>query len=152
MPRAYHPVTIVDTDDSAVMSIVEQCADRFHRLNGVAPQIITAADMKGIEYDRFRAAYTRAWLWDLVPTTVERILYYDWDIIPVRPLGAPPKGRFAAVLGPGVGHMRKVFDFVRKTGVFFNAGLFLAERSTRPIFEGTPRRNQMCDTGEESSM
>lgn len=137
MDKSIHPVTIAETDDPEAMAVVRRVAARFEKLNGAAPQIITGEDIKHIEHKN--ASYVRAWLWDLVPGDVEMIFYYDWDMLPVRSLDRPltyqDVGKFAAVRGMGTAHMKKVFPFLKKTDMYFNAGMFVAHRSTRPVFD-----------------
>ena len=137
MDKSIYPVTIAETNDHEAMAVVRRTADRFERLNGVAPRIFTGADIKHIEHRG--ASFTRAWIWDLVPSHVEMVLYYDWDMLPVLPLDRPLTyqdiGQFAAVHGPGAPYMGNVFPFIKKTGVYFNAGLFVAHRSTKPVFD-----------------
>jgi len=137
MDKSIYPVTIAETDDHEAMAVVRRAAKRFEQLNGVAPRIFTGADIKHIEHKS--ASFVRAWIWDLVPQDVEMVLYYDWDMLPAqaldRPLTYQDVGQFAAVHGSGAAHMGNVFPFIKKTGVYFNAGLFVAHRSTRPVFE-----------------
>jgi len=130
----YYPVTIAITDDGFVRTVVSRSADRFKQLNGARPRIMTSPP-KGAPAG-IHPAYYKAWLWDVVPDDVDRIMFIDYDMVPVKALGDLPDCAFAAVqahasLQPAM----DVYPFFRKSKIYFNTGLFLAHRSTRPIFE-----------------
>jgi len=145
MDKSIYPVTIAATDDLEALAVVRRAADRFEKLNGVAPRILTDSDFAHIDHRHL--AFMGAWLWDLVPREVMTILYYDWTMLPVRPLDRPltyqDVGEFAAVPCPDAARMKSTFPFLKKTDLYFNTGLFVAHRSTKPIFD---RLKAFCST------
>ena len=110
------PITVAVTGSPDALKVVRRAADRFERLNGTAPIVITSADVAKVEdfslNDQRAAAL---WLWEFVPDDVMTILYYSWEVIPARPLEDGYFGKFASV-----------------TDV---PGLFVAHRDTKPVFD-----------------
>jgi len=130
----YFPIMLAITDDGFKRSVVSRIADRFGKLNGVRPRVITSPP-PGVPEDVHPTFY-KAWLWDIVPDRVDRIMFMDWDVLPVRPLGEIPDCSFGACRGySDIGPVSKYLPFIRETGLFFNAGLFLAGEVTRPLFD-----------------
>jgi len=111
-------------------------AARFETLNGRAVTIIRKDDLPQ-EAQLCYPAYAKAWLWDVVPATTERILFLDFDIVPLRKLPDLPAALFAAVPDtPGyVDQMRAMYPHFARTRHVFNAGFFVAHRDTRSCFE-----------------
>lgn len=129
---------IAITDNAFARSVVSRAADRFGRLNGVRPRIITSPP-RGAPRGVHQGFY-KAWLWDVVPERVDRIMFMDFDIIPVRPLGDVPDCEFGACMGhSGLPNISRNLPFIRETGMYFNSGMFLANKSTRPIFDRVKR-------------
>ena len=130
----YLPVMIAITDDGFARSVISRAADRFGKLNGARTYVITTPP-RGAPTDVHPSFY-KAWLWDMVPENVDRIMFMDFDIIPIRPLGELPDCEFGACMGySGLPAISKCLPFIQKTGMYFNAGMFLAHRSTRPVFD-----------------
>ena len=130
----FFPIIIAITDDGFARSVISRAADRFGRLNGVRPRVITTPP-PGAPTDVHPAFY-KAWLWDMVPDSVNRIMFMDFDIIPVRSLGDIPDCEFGACMGhSGLPGLSKCSPFIRQTETYFNSGMFLAHRSTRPVFD-----------------
>jgi len=126
------------TDDAFARSVISRSADRFGELNGVRPRIITSPP-PGAPRD-VHAGFYKAWLWDVVPERVDRIMFMDFDIIPVRSLGDIPDCEFGACMGhSGLPYISRNLPFIRDTGMYFNSGMFLASKSTRPIFDRVKR-------------
>ena len=110
--------------------------DRFEALNNRRVFVVRAADLPA-EALSGHATYAKLWLWDAVPKTTERILYFDYDVVFVRPLPALPDVPFAACPDAQRYVEQRLEEHVlfQESGNYFNAGLFLAHRSTRPVFE-----------------
>jgi hypothetical protein len=85
--------------------------------------------------------WARAWAWDFVPDSVDRLLYVDADVYPLLPFPPFPDADFAAVLdipGTRTGEL----PFLHQQGVpledcrrYFNAGVMLSRRASRPLFD-----------------
>ena len=117
-----------------MQSLVERSADRFEKLNGIRPHIITERPPSYPHQGYL--GYAKAWLWDMVPSDVERVLFMDFDVIPISPLGDIPDCEFGAALATSsLPIASDIFPFIRSSGIYFNTGVFLARRSTRPAFE-----------------
>lgn len=113
----------------------EWVVTRFELLNGAAVQVIRRQDLPQ-SVDLVQPQYLKAWLWDLVPAATQRILFLDFDIIPLRPLPEMPDVPFIA--SPDVhwydARMRAMYPSLAD-GHYFNAGFFVAHRDTQPCFE-----------------
>lgn len=111
-------------------------ADRFKVLNGKEMLVLHREDLPE-EALAGHPAYAKAWLWDVVPDDTERILFLDFDVVPLRPLPALPDAQFIAVPDAAyfVNHMRAQYPFFAKTRYVFNSGFFVAHRDTQPCFE-----------------
>jgi hypothetical protein len=110
--------------------------DRFEMLNGRHVHLVRKADLP----DAARAvhpSYVKAWLWDLVPIDTQRILYMDYDVVPLRSLPEIPDAPFVAAPDAQEYVDRRAVEYplIAMTGRYFNAGLFVARRDTRPLFE-----------------
>jgi len=142
----YHPV-ILHTVDNRPQSIVHAhaSADRFEKLNGVRPQVVTRADI-GVSVNKY---WYCAWVWDVVPEDAEYILCIDSKVLPVRSLPELPDLKFAAItdrhdrVDQGMANSK----LIRQTGKYFQMHVFFAHRDTRPAFEelktlvGAPKYN-----------
>lgn len=134
MPLDYLPVTLAV--DHPHPELAQWVADRFEVLNGHTMQIIQRNDIPAIAQD-VHPQYMKAWLWDIVPETTQRILFMDWDIIPLRQLPEIPDVPFAAAPDDQMFIDRRVVDYpaIKATGTYFNAGFFIARRDTQSVFD-----------------
>lgn len=110
-------------------------ARRFERLNGVCPQKITYEDAKQLNCPI--DDWVAAWVWDLVPSTVDRVLYLSHVIVPVLPFGEIPTTDFGAVQSV-VYHERRMmrsYPILDKAGMTYDTTLFLVHRRLRPMFD-----------------
>jgi len=111
-------------------------AERFEALNNKKVLVVHAEDLP--EEALFgQPTYAKAWLWDVVPKYVQRMLYFDYDIVPLRALPDIPDVPFAAVPDAQwyVDKLRAMYPFFEKTRHAFNGGFFMARRDTRPCFD-----------------
>ena len=108
-------------------------ADRFQQLNGIPAYVLTD---HVVQFDQLRSPqWVKAFVWEFVGDEVERIIWFDADVVPIHPLGDLPDASFAAVL-----------DMPATTGVdpfiyegeafrpYFNSGFFIAGRESEPVF------------------
>jgi lipopolysaccharide biosynthesis glycosyltransferase len=131
-------VTLSTNEDDQVKSVVMRAAERFEVLNGIRPRIIREADMLEIGDPALASPkFAKCYLWDLMPDSVDRILYYDRDIVPMRALGELPDADFAAA--PDIDQVlergKTLWPLFQQTRFYFNSGLMLARRNTRPVFD-----------------
>lgn len=130
----YHPVILhtIDVRDRAVVHAYA-AADRFEKLNGVRPQVVTRNDI-GVTVNKYWYA---AWLWDVVPKTAEYILCMDSKVLPMRALPELPELKFAAAMDrhDRVNQGMTRSAVIRETGKYFQMHVFVAHRDTQPVFE-----------------
>jgi hypothetical protein len=134
MPVDYLPVML--SVDHPHPEIEAWVAARFAALNKKKVLVVGRADLPK-EALLGHPTYAKAWLWDVVPEDVQRILFLDFDVVPLRPLPEIPDASFVAVPDAQwyVDRMRSMYPFIAKTRHVFNAGFFVARRDTRSVFE-----------------
>jgi hypothetical protein len=130
---SYLPVTL--SVDHPHPELEQWVADRFEALNGKKMLVLRREDMPE-EALTGHPSYAKSWLWDVVPSDTQRILFMDFDIVPLRPMPEIPDVPFAAVPDAQwcVDEMRSKYPFFAKTRYVFNAGFFVARRDTRDCF------------------
>ena len=111
-----------------VMGCIKVIADRFTRLNNIPVRIIVESDVKDVTL--VLPEFARYYAWQLVPKDTERIIYFDYDILPVRKLPMLPNSDFAAIR-----EKSKLADYAMETTpvlneakLYFNTGFFIAGR------------------------
>jgi lipopolysaccharide biosynthesis glycosyltransferase len=110
-------------------------AERFEMLNGRKVRIIRREDLPP-EALRSHAQYAKGWLWDVVPAGTERILYFDFDIVPLRPLPELPDDPFIAVPDGREYVAERTAEHPFFEGrSYFNSGFFVARSDTCHIFD-----------------
>ena len=137
-PADYYPVTISTNETPQIHDVVERAAARFKQLNGHEVRVIREADLWDVEKAKYLAhpRLAKTLLWDLIPSWVDCIFYYDRDVIPMRPLGKVPDCEFGAVPEDGaLGGARDIWPLFRRTGLYFNSGVLVANRSSREVFD-----------------
>jgi len=127
----YHPVTIAIGD--TFRELVQITGDEFERLNGIRPQVITDEDVKGIDYGV--PHFIKAWLWDLVPKNVDRVLFLDADVLPVKPIDSIMDVPFAAVMDIGKKWRMHGIRILVRSDIYVNTGVFIATRETQEVFD-----------------
>jgi len=110
--------------------------ERFERLNNRKVFIVTK-EMLPKEALLGHPAYAKAWLWDVLPDTVDRFLFLDYDVVPMRSLPEIPDVPFVAVpdVQWWINTMKKRYPLFAKTQKYFNSGFFVARRDTRTCFD-----------------
>lgn len=134
MPADYLPVMF--SMDHPHPELEQWIADRFEKLNGKRVHIVRRGDLPK-EAQNVRSIYTRPWLWDVLPDDVQNVLVFDYDVVPLRPIPELPDVPFAAAPDSQryVEERSVEFPTIATSGLYFNAGLFMAHRSTRLIFD-----------------
>lgn len=129
----YLPVML--SIDHPYPELEEWTAKRFELLNDKPVKIVRREDLPEealVGYPH----YGKAWIWDILPAGVERILFFDYDCIPMRALPEMPDVKFAAVPDAQwfVDKMRAMYPHFAKTRYVFNSGFWMAHRDTRQCF------------------
>ena len=111
-------------------------ADRFKLLNGQRVHVIHKDELPEVART-VHVSYAKAWLWDVVPADTQRILFMDYDIIPLHSLPEIPDAPFVAAPEAQEYTDRRAVEYpiIAASGRYFNAGFFVERRDTRPIFE-----------------
>lgn len=135
----YTPVVISTNEEPWLSDLVRRSAERFRRLNGREVFIVTdevlARSPRAAALAHPRLAKTL--IWELIDSNVDRIVYYDRDILPVAPLGDLPDCLFAAAPDRPVGLdvAKRHWPFFKRSNFYFNSGFFVARRESRPVFD-----------------
>ena len=118
-----------------VLQLVKRMIKRFERINHMPVHLIHGLNLKG----EFLSgpAYAKYHAWQKVSSDIERIVYLDCDMIPLRPLPELPAADFAAApdLQTRTDCVTEHWPLIRRAGTYFNAGFFVATRKTEKIFE-----------------
>lgn len=115
---------------------VRRVANRFEKLNEIPVKILRNRDLGGtyLSYPTFG----RYHMWRLVPPDTETIVYFDYDILPLRPLPKLPSEDLAAVPGnpEQVADVKKYWPIFRRNAEmdYFNSGLLVLTRKTEKLF------------------
>ncbi|MCK6376013.1 MAG: hypothetical protein L6Q69_18205 [Zoogloea sp.] len=82
-------------------------------------------------------AWVKAFIWDFVPEHVERLVWVDADAVCIRPFGTLPGAAFSAVedCDSTFKGERKKLTPVNECDRYFNSGLFVCTRQSRPVFD-----------------
>lgn len=121
--------------EPSLVEIVRRIAERFERLNNMEVRVIVDQDLSG----KFLSSsyYAKYHAWKQVPSDIERIIYLDTDMLPLRPLPELPDVDFAAAP-----ERKEIYDecsaawpIIQRTGTYFNAGMLIATRKAEHIFQ-----------------
>lgn len=127
--------------DVMYQQIAEVLAERFQDLNGIEAMAIDPMKAPNLE----DVAWIKAWVWDLVPSDVGRVIWFDANILPllsVTDLLVPSYDYpFAAVEASPEVRQEATWKLeeVRSCLYYFCTSMFVARRVTRPIFEDVKR-------------
>lgn len=113
---------------------VQQVAERFKRLNKMPVRVIHDGDLPGVYLAN--GHWARYYAWDIVPSDVERIIYMDTDMLPLRALPELPDVDFAAPTDYDTtkNMVLNSVPYLKEKGIYFNSGFFIATRKTRKAF------------------
>ncbi len=122
--------------DGSFQPIAESFAHRFAEINGVEAIAIDPLDAPALD----DPSWVKAFLWDLVPKSVDRIIWFDCDCIPIAPvmdLFPNSDYPFGAVgdIPESITEAMRHYPDAKKCKYYFNAGFFFARRVTQPLFE-----------------
>jgi len=123
--------------------IVERAVKRFSALNPI--NVINISEQQIASLDIPSAHWVKAYLWDFVDNSVNTIIWFDADIIPIQTLSTYSSIGFSACLEPN----KKVAKAVQERFLIrnvFNTGFFIADRSSQQSFERlkTKRKDKPC--------
>lgn len=127
--------------DVMYQQIAEDLAKRFQDLNDIEALAIdpmNAPSLKDI-------SWIKAWVWDLVPSDVGRVIWFDVNTVPLLPIDdllTPSYDYpFAAVEASPEVRQEATWKLeeVRSCLYYFCTSMFVARRVTRPIFEDVKR-------------
>lgn len=126
--------------DGLFLGVVQQIAERFQRLNGMPLRVLGVNDApEGL----WNGSWIKPWLWDILPSNVDRVIWFDADIVPVNPMMdiLPESGNFCAVMDVESTKQRmdEVATELRPVKDYFNAGFFVASRAVHPAFNRAKR-------------
>jgi len=122
--------------DGLLQPIAEGSARRFAELNGIEALAIDPLDAPPLE----DPTWVKAFLWDLVPKSVDRIIWFDCDCIPIAPvMDLFPRSDYPFGAVPDIpestAEAMRHYPEAKKCKYYFNAGFFFARRVTQPLFE-----------------
>jgi len=122
--------------DHPYPDLLKWAVERFEVLNGKQVLVVTR-DMMPKEALAGVTSYSKAWIWDLAPKNTTRILFWDFDMIPLRPLPEIPDVAFASVADYQLwaDRLAAVYPFFARTKKYFNSGFFVARKDTQPYFD-----------------
>jgi lipopolysaccharide biosynthesis glycosyltransferase len=115
--------------------------NRFNRLAAMIDdgfQCVNANDL--LPWDRIKDhRFCKSHLWDVLPASVDRIMWFDCDCFQVRPIGLSelPDVPFAAALDTKwcEEKTREKWNPGNDVVQFFNSGVMVCKRETRDVFD-----------------
>ena len=135
MQRKFHAVTSAVWLDASVIETVERAARRFEQLNDIPVQILYNQDLGGkiLTHRRF----VKSLIWEYVPSDVDYVLYYDYDVLPLAPLGKIPEAKFAAApdIRKSMDAAFDIWPLLRQYNIFFSTSVMLSHRSMAELFD-----------------
>lgn len=130
------------------MSWIEKIVGRFQRLNNIPVRVITDNDVADLPL--CAPHYARYYAWRFVPKTTERIIYMDFDVLPVHPLPTkPPDADFAAITEQSrwADSAKDVIPLIGRKKTYFNSGFLIVKRSAEYIFDRMIARQTVAEGG-----
>ena len=117
-------------------------ADRFEKLNGIRPRVVTRADIEGCS----NKYWYSAWVWDFVPANYDYVFFMDSKVLPIRRLPELPELKFAAALDrhDRIKHGMRYSELINQTGKYYQMHVFFAHRDTQPAFEELKKLNSVA--------
>lgn len=113
---------------------IRRIAERFTQLNDIPVRIILERDLPGVYLSA--PQFARYHAWDLLPQDVDKLIYFDTDILPMRKLPPLPDVDLAAVpdCKMTTDFIYPRFPLLKQFGKYFSSGFMIATRRTLPIF------------------
>lgn len=128
--------------DGAFEEIAKAMAKRFEKLNGIETHLLDINKLPAMDH----AAWAKSCMWDQLPADVDRAIWFDADMIPIAPIrDLLPHAdvKFAAVQDMYHGGRQEAewdLEEVEGLDVYFNLGMFVANRECAPAFEAARAR------------
>ena len=129
---------VVSFGDGNYLEAAQTAVQRFSRLNDVEPVLLDIMQLP----DRMpHASWAKAWIWDLIPDNVERAIWIDADVVPVKPMMDLVPEFDAPFCGvedhPRIGRQCAEWhnEEVLQLQHYFNAGVFVVHRKTEAMFK-----------------
>lgn len=128
--------------DGNFLPIATAMAKRFEKLNGIEVVLLDIDKLPPMDH----AGWSKTCMWDQLPSDVDRAVWFDADMIPIAPLTdliPHPEVQFAAVADMYHGGRQEAewdCEEVEELPVYFNSGIFFANRSTAPAFAAARER------------
>jgi len=115
--------------------VIEYCrenAARFELLNGIPAQVIPVDAWPRVH----EPMYGKLWLWELVPKGVDYLIWFDSDVLPVRPFGDLPSAPMGMVCDNKDWVKRDLWTScptICGCWPYFNTGVILMRRDAESI-------------------
>lgn len=147
MRNACGVVAITSFDPPDIRKHVERLINRFTQLNDMPVRLICGDDLNGLTL--VDPHFARYYAWQLVPKHVDKIVYFDTDVLPLWPLPELPDEDFSAVEETGVyaGASKKQIPLLKRANSYFSTGFFVAGRRTEPLFKRMIARQTTATEG-----
>lgn len=130
----YLPIMLVP--DKFPVELAHWLAARFEMLNGKRVRIVEASELPP-QAQAVHMQCALAWIWDIAPRDVQRVMVVSTDIVPLRAL--PELADVAFIAAEGGNHhtkrMMETYPLIHDTQRFFNSRFFIARRDTVEVFE-----------------
>ena len=128
---------VISFGDGRLLESAQAAVKRFSELNDVEGLVL---NIHKLPNELSHPAWAKSCLWEQVPASVERVIWIDADIVPIRPImDIIPDFEipFCAVLDAPLAVQQAEWgdEPVRDLSSYFNSGMFVAHRSTEPMFK-----------------
>jgi len=107
----------------------------FTQLNGIEAEVLPV-DMW--PRDLCFPHYGKLWIWDMVPADVDRLIWFDSDLIPVRPMGDLPSAAMSMVVDNKAWVVSDIWsriETLRGVWPYWNTGFIVMHRSAKWVFD-----------------
>ena len=144
--------TFTSVEFPDMLEHAKRVVKRFEQLNDMPVQLVTASD--AVALPLFDPHFARYFAWRLVPASVEKIIYFDTDILPLWPLPELPDVDFAAVPenSKHADFMRAKTPMLKSVDAYFNSGFFIASRKTEAVFDRMVARQTSAKYGPKPQL
>lgn len=112
-------------------------AKRFEKVNEIETRLLIPEEL---DVPIWSGLWMKPFLWDVVPKDVERIIWFDCDMVAVAPVHdlLPPEDTPFAAVEDYEGSVKVATHdcpIVQNLDRYFNAGFFVMNRECIPVFE-----------------
>ena len=115
------------------LKLAKLAVKRFKFLNGYDAQVVTEEQCRPV----VRSNWLKAFIWDVVPPSVDRIVYLDLDTFLFRPFDEFPDVPFAAVHDIMNTFMseKACVGALGELTAYFNSGVMIVRRDAKKVFD-----------------